>query len=183
MLDLDARINHWLRLWHHLWTKRLTQQKDVEKQFSVATYIASKWRSCSLALSRCWYFALRQRCLKLTTLIGKNCLWGQTFLLLLKRITPGRSYFRLVKFKAPPGGTPLYKLYRYVPPHRVGFLRCFGLKTGLIHFAHFGLESGMVFRGTTGVYERIYRFNSKWVTKKEKYANSKWIWWVCLFAL
>ena len=31
----------------------------------------------------------------------------------------------------------------------VGFLRCFGLKTGLIHFAHFGLESGMVFEGTT----------------------------------
>ena len=58
------------------------------------------------------------------------------------------------------GGTPLYKLYRYVPPHRVGFLRRFGLKTG-IHFAHFGLESGMVFEGTTGVYERIYRFNSK----------------------
>ena len=47
-----------------------------------------------------------------------------------------------------------------VPPHRVTFLPLFGLKTGL-HFAHFGLESGMVFEGTTGVYERIYRFNSK----------------------
>ena len=42
------------------------------------------------------------------------------------------------------GGTPLCKLYRYVPPHRVGFLRHFGPKTG-IHFAYFGLESGMVF--------------------------------------
>ena len=41
------------------------------------------------------------------------------------------------------GGTPLYKLHRYVPPHRVGFLRRFGLRTG-IHFAHFGLESYMV---------------------------------------
>ena len=30
----------------------------------------------------------------------------------------------------PPGGTPLYKLYRYVPPHRVGLLRRFGLKMG-----------------------------------------------------
>ena len=47
-----------------------------------------------------------------------------------------------------------------MPPHRVGFLRRFGLKTG-IPFAHFGLESGMVFEGTTRVYERIYRFNSK----------------------
>ena len=72
------------------------------------------------------------------------------------------------------GGTPLYKLYRDVPPHRVGFLCRFGLKT-VIDFAHFGLESGVVFGGTTGVYERIYCFNSKWVRKKEKYANSKWI--------
>ena len=41
------------------------------------------------------------------------------------------------------GGTPLYKLHGYVPLHRVGFLRRFGLKTD-IHFAHFGLESDMV---------------------------------------
>ena len=46
------------------------------------------------------------------------------------------------------GGTSLYKPYRNVPPHRVGFLRRFALKTG-IDFAHFGLESGMVFEGTT----------------------------------
>ena len=45
-------------------------------------------------------------------------------------------------------GTPLYKLYRYVPPRRVGFLCRFGLKTG-IYFAVFGLESVMVFEGTT----------------------------------
>ena len=31
---------------------------------------------------------------------------------------------------------------------RVGFLRRFGLKTG-IDFPHFGLESGMVFKETT----------------------------------
>ena len=73
------------------------------------------------------------------------------------------------------GGTPLYQLCRYVLPHRVGFLRRFGLKMS-IHFANFALESGMVFEGSTGVHERIYRFNSKWVRKNEKYANSKWIW-------
>ena len=39
-------------------------------------------------------------------------------------------------------------IYRYVPPHRVEFLRRFGLKTG-IHFAHFGMESSVVFEGTT----------------------------------
>ena len=58
------------------------------------------------------------------------------------------------------GGTPLYKPYRYVPPQTVWFLGLFGLKTG-IHFTHFGPESGMVFEGTTGVHERICRFNSK----------------------
>ena len=45
-------------------------------------------------------------------------------------------------------------------PKGVWFLRRFGLKAG-IDFAHFGLESGMVFKGTTGVYERICRFISK----------------------
>ena len=58
------------------------------------------------------------------------------------------------------GGTPLYKPCRYVPPQWVGFLRLFGLKTG-IDFAHFGLELGMVFKGTAGVYDCIYCFNSK----------------------
>ena len=45
-------------------------------------------------------------------------------------------------------------------PKGYGFLRRFGLKTDT-DFDHFGLESGMVFEGTTGVYERICRFNSK----------------------
>ena len=47
----------------------------------------------------------------------------------------------------------------YLPPQRVGILRRFDLKTG-IGFAYFGLESGMVFDETTGVYERIYHFSS-----------------------
>ena len=59
-------------------------------------------------------------------------------------------------FKARGGGVlPYVSHNRYVPPQRVGFLRRFGLKTG-IDFAHFGLESGMVFEETIGVYERIY---------------------------
>ena len=47
-----------------------------------------------------------------------------------------------------------------MPPHGVGVLCPFGLKTG-IHFANFGLESGMVFGETTGMYERTYCFNFK----------------------
>ena len=43
---------------------------------------------------------------------------------------------------------------------RVGFWHRFGLKTGIC-FTHFGLESGMVFEGTTRVYECIYHFHSK----------------------
>ena len=42
------------------------------------------------------------------------------------------------------GDTPLYKPYRYVPPHRIRILRRFGLKTG-IYFVHSGLESEVVF--------------------------------------
>ena len=34
----------------------------------------------------------------------------------------------------------------------------FGLKTG-IHFAYFGLESGVVFERAMGAYERSRRFN------------------------
>ena len=62
------------------------------------------------------------------------------------------------------------------PPHLkgYGFLGRFGQKTG-IDFLYFGLESGMVFKETADVYERIYRFNSKWIGKRDKYANLKWI--------
>ena len=56
-------------------------------------------------------------------------------------------------------GTPLQKPLRYVPRQRVGFFRRFGLKTGM-DFAHFGLVSGMLFKRATGMYERIYCFNS-----------------------
>ena len=47
----------------------------------------------------------------------------------------------------PGGGGGTYKPYRYMSPHRVGFLRRFGMETGIL-LAHFGLESGMVFKGT-----------------------------------
>ena len=59
-------------------------------------------------------------------------------------------------------------------PIGLGFLRRFSLKTG-VDFAHFSLESGTVIERTTGLYERIHRFNSKWGRKKEKYSNSKLI--------
>ena len=67
-----------------------------------------------------------------------------------------------------------YKPFRYVLLQRVGFLRRFGLKTG-IDFCPFWSGIGMVFKVTAGVYERIYRFSSKWVRKREKYVNLKWI--------
>ena len=61
-----------------------------------------------------------------------------------------------------PGGTPLYKPYRYVPPPKgmEPVLGLFGLKTGT-DFAHFGLKYGRVSEATSGAYERIYRFSSK----------------------
>ena len=48
-------------------------------------------------------------------------------------------------------------------------------ENGYIHFAHFGLESGMVYEGSTKVYEHIYHFSSKCVRKEEKYVNLKCI--------
>ena len=65
------------------------------------------------------------------------------------------------------GGTPLYKPYRYVPYHRVGFLRPFCLKTG-IHLAHFGLESGMVFEGTSDQCILKYSSFQFQMSKKER---------------
>ena len=58
-----------------------------------------------------------------------------------------------------PGGTPLYKQYRYVSPQMVWFLSRFGLRTG-VDFDHYGLKSGMVFKGTTGAYKRICVFHA-----------------------
>ena len=45
-------------------------------------------------------------------------------------------------------------------PKGWGFLHHFGLKTG-IHFVYFGLESGMVFEGTSGVFELICRLSKE----------------------
>ena len=70
----------------------------------------------------------------------------------------------VVKNRVLGGGVlPYISQLLYVPPRQVGYLRRVCLKTGVtgVHFAHFGLDSGMVFEGLTGVYERFYRFNSK----------------------
>ena len=52
-------------------------------------------------------------------------------------------------------------------------MRRFGLKNG-IYFAHFGLETSIVFEGTTVVCERIRRFSPR---KKGQYANSMSFCW------
>ena len=68
-----------------------------------------------------------------------------------------------------PGGVlPYIGHIGMCPPHqRVRFLRRFGLKTGK-EFAHFGLESGMVFEETTGVYKRICRSFQFEMNQKER---------------
>ena len=71
--------------------------------------------------------------------------------------------------------TPLYHVTHIAvcapPPHpfsrRLWFLRRFDLKT-CIDFLHFSLESGMVFEGTTGVYERTYLSFQFQMNKKER---------------
>ena len=59
-----------------------------------------------------------------------------------------------------PGGYSLIQAMEVCIAPKGMFFAPFGLKTGR-DFAHFGPESGMVFEGTTGVYERICCFNSK----------------------
>ena len=67
------------------------------------------------------------------------------------------------KAPGPGGGTPLYKVYRYVPPQRVWFLSRFGLKTG-IDFDSYGLKSSRVF-GAGNIYESLPTyFSSQYVT-------------------
>ena len=61
------------------------------------------------------------------------------------------------------GGTPLCKVYRYVPPQRVWFLSSLGLKTG-IDFDNYGLISGRVF-GAGNIYESLQtHFSSQYAT-------------------
>ena len=74
------------------------------------------------------------------------------------------------------GGTPLYKPYRYVPPHRVGFLCGFGLKTGIRVYAFSILVWNRVwFLRELRDCKISLSFQFQRVRKKEKYANSKWI--------
>ena len=85
------------------------------------------------------------------------------------------SFF--LSFSRGGGGAPLYKLYKHVPPHQVGFLRRFGLKTGNHTLCPFWSGVGCGFWGNYGsVWTSLYRFNSKWVRKKEKYTNWNRIW-------
>ena len=60
-----------------------------------------------------------------------------------------------------------------MPPQRVGFLSRFGLKTGT-DFTHFGLESSLVFKGTTGMCESILIFGCVFLGKsKSGFPNPK----------
>ena len=79
----------------------------------------------------------------------------------IQGMTPDRFHKECLKCLLPSpmpggGGTPLYKVYRYVPPQRVCFLSRFGLKTG-IDFDNYGLKSGRVF-GAGNIYESLQTF-------------------------
>ena len=59
---------------------------------------------------------------------------------------------------------------RSTPPPPMGFVGAFWSENG-----YRLCLSGMVFEGTTVEYERICYFSSKWLIKKDIYANLKWI--------
>ena len=73
------------------------------------------------------------------------------------------SYSSVKKTPGGGGGTPLYKVYRYVPPQRVWCLSHFSLKTG-IDFDNYSLKFGRVF-GAGNIYESLQTyFSSQYVT-------------------
>ena len=103
-------------------------------------------------LVRVWFLtSLSYSCESAWKVLPAWFIWFAGWILFVLQVNQSNDY-NVNFFFSGGRGTPLYKPNRYVPPHQVGFLRCFGLKTG-IHFAHFSLESGMVFEGTTGMYE------------------------------
>ena len=66
-----------------------------------------------------------------------------------------------------------------MPAHRVGVFRRFGLKTG-INFAHFGLESGVVFEGTTLVF--IVSIPNEYERKRNMWTGNGFEEFFCLHA-
>ena len=77
----------------------------------------------------------------------KGCKTEEKFLFTLWKLSSTQST------PPPLGGVPPYISFIGMCPHKgYGFSRLFGLKTGT-EFAHFGLETGVVFGGTTGLYE------------------------------
>ena len=68
------------------------------------------------------------------------------------------------------GGTPLYKLYRYVPPHRVGFLLRFGLKT----LSLFRSGIGYGFRGNYGKVWTYLSFQFRMSKKEREICEFDW---------
>jgi len=75
-------------------------------------------------------------CISLSSII----LLAEAFFCLLDSgVEDNIGFVRRVKLDPGGRGTPLYKLYRYVPAKRVGFLSRFGLKMGM-DFAHYGLK-------------------------------------------
>ena len=110
--------------------------------------LVNKVNLSSFQLKNFFKFMLaRLACKKLNILTSQPCLHAVVPLVSLVPLGQSECTYYLSYF-----------INRYVPPQRVRFLHRFGLKMG-IDFAHFGLESGMVFEETIQE-SHIYCFNS-----------------------
>ena len=79
---------------------------------------------------------------------GVHCDKGMVFKLFFSKLGTINNLWNEAPSKTKaPGGTPLYKLYRYAPPQTVWFLSRFGLKTGIDHYQKF---RGVTPPGTKG---------------------------------
>ena len=76
-----------------------------------------------------------------------------------------------------------YELYRYVPPHRVGFLHRFGLKTGIHFCGPFWFGIGCGFRGNYGSAKRYLSFCLQMSKKEREICEFEMDFRIFLFAL
>ena len=146
------------------------------------------------SLTERWVGNIMKRCSIIATTLLQN---NRTRMLLYKNLQKelqilkrfctcsGRFvpvFFKLGRLAGGRGGGGRYSFY-ICAAHRAGFLRRFGLKKGLPALPILLWNRIWFLRELRECMNVFIVSIPKWVRKKEKYTNSKWIWRIFLFAL
>ena len=92
-------------------------------------------------------------------------------------------FFKLGRLAGGRGGAGGWYSFYICAAHRAGFLRRFGLKKGIPALPILLWNRIWFLRELRECMNVFIVSIPKWVRKKEKYTNSKWIWRIFLFAL